>query len=106
MPNVVRTTLLLSALCTAMLHWFRASVIQVLSDTEHIDHITQICSFPGHEIFVKNTSACCYKDLVDLRISPETEGCSWRPLVYQHVSVSMWFPAQLGDWDISLWLGH
>lgn len=77
MPNVVRTTLLISALCTAMLHLLMASVIQVLSDTEHIDHITEICSFPGCEIFTKNTSACCYKDFVDLRISPEAEGCSW-----------------------------
>lgn len=57
MPNVVRTKLLISALCTAMLHLFRASVVQVLSDPEHADHITEMCSFPGHEIFVKNTSA-------------------------------------------------
>lgn len=53
MPNVVRTTLLTTTPCTAMLHLFRASVVQVLSDTEHTDHITEICSFPGCEIFVR-----------------------------------------------------
>lgn len=109
MLNVVRTTLLISTLCRAMLHLFRASVIQVLSDPEYIDHITEMSSFPGHEILAKNISSCCYLDFVNLRIFPETVGwllklvsilCSWRPLVEPRCPCEYVVPSRAG------WLGH
>lgn len=105
MLSVVRTILLISTLCRAMLHLFRASVIQVLSDPEHIDHTTEMCSFPGHEILDKNTSSCCYLDFVNLRIFPETAVwllnlvsilCSWRPLVEPRCPCEYVVPSRAG----------
>lgn len=99
MPNVVRTTLLITTLSAQQRFTcfeYQVSLIQILSDLEHIDRITEMCLFPGYETFVKNTSAPYYLDSVNFRISPETGVwllklvsilCCWRPSVEPKMSL-------------------